>query len=513
VPLPERPSLSLVVPVYNERERFVEHAKELLEFLRGFPVGSELLVVDDGSEDGTPELVEAFLADDARVRAKLLRRPHEGKGAAVRAGLQAATAEVAGFCDVDLSTPLDQLELLVEAASMSPVLAIGSRDVAGSDLVKPQSRLREALGKSFNRVLQATLAPGLADTQCGAKMAPTSVWERILPWSTEPHLAWDVEIIAIARRLGISVQEVGVRWVDDRRSRINVGRDGVAMLAALPRIARNARSVSAPAMTPAAAAVGAATAGPGPSGVFDDRQAATLLESDGDHWWFRSKAAFVTGALRRHAPPGCRDGRLVDLGAGAGGVTAQLGWTPSRLVAVEGSPTLVQGARDAHALLAVAGTGERVPLRDGTAAVVCLLDVLEHLEDPAETLREAARLLEPGGRLVVTVPAHAWLWSGADELLGHVRRYTRPLLRQHLAEAGFTPVHLTHVFSWLVAPVWLRRRLTRGDGQAQLGLDQSSAVLDAIAFVLTRLELRLAGRVSLPAGTSVLCVAARTSDV
>jgi hypothetical protein len=112
---------------------------------------------------------------------------------------------------------------------------------------------------------------------------------------------------------------------------------------------------------------------------------------------------------------------------------------------------------------------------------------------------------------VVTVPAHRWLWSEADELLGHVRRYTRSLLGAHLAEAGFRPVHLSHVFGWLVGPVWLRRRLSTA-GEAQLGLDVRAPLLDRLAMVLTRLESAVTRVLPLPFGTSIICVAVKAGD-
>jgi hypothetical protein len=107
---------------------------------------------------------------------------------------------------------------------------------------------------------------------------------------------------------------------------------------------------------------------------------------------------------------------------------------------------------------------------------------------------------------VVNVPAHGWLWSQADVELGHVRRYTRAMLRRELRAAGFEPLILTHVFSWLVPPVWLTRRVVR-PGTAELGLDRTSVLIDRAAMALTWLERGLIGRVSMPLGTSVLCVA------
>jgi len=254
---------------------------------------------------------------------------------------------------------------------------------------------------------------------------------------------------------------------------------------------------------------GGAPPGAGQVGeVFDDRNAELLMASDREHWWFRSKAAFIATALRRTAdgPPG--GGWLVDAGAGAGGVTALLGWAPERVAVLEGNAALVGQARRAPRLAGVQAEVGDLPVGDGAAEVVCLLDVIEHLVDPLPALREAARILGPGGRLVVNVPAHRWLWSAADESLGHIRRYSRRDLRAELAEAGLEPVLLSHVFSWLVLPVWVTRRMASG-GDAELGLDRTSFAIDRTAMALTALERVLLGRVSTPLGTSVLCVARR----
>jgi SAM-dependent methyltransferase len=137
--------------------------------------------------------------------------------------------------------------------------------------------------------------------------------------------------------------------------------------------------------------------------------------------------------------------------------------------------------------------------------VVCLLDVIERLHDPVATLRESARLLAPGGRLVVNVPAQRWLWIIFDEDLGHVRRYSRAALDAELAGARLRPLVLAHVFSWLVLPRLPMRRLL-GGGSVASGHEPTSLVHRA-ALALTPAERSLLARVSLPFGTSVLCVA------
>jgi dolichyl-phosphate beta-glucosyltransferase len=505
-----RPSLGLVVPVYDEAERLTDYAKQLFDFAVELPAGSALLFVDDGSTDGTPRLIDDLIADSPGVPARVLRRPHLGKGAAVTAGLRALRTDLVGFCDIDLSTPLDDLDAIARAATRSRGLAIGSRGLATSTLVRREGPVRESLGRVYNRLLQAVMTPGVVDTQCGAKVAPRAVWDALLPHCREPGYSWDAEVIAVAQAVGIAVVEVPVHWRHDDRSKVNVGRDGLAMLAATPRIWRSARRAAAPRTAePTSAPTTAASAvADWQTQVFDDANAAMLAGADRSHWWFRSKAALVATALHRTVGPRDERGWLVDVGGGAGGVTALLGWPPDRVAVLEGNHALATQAHRTHGLAAVRTAADRAPVADGAAEVVCLLDVIEHLHDPIAALREAGRVLAPDGRLVVTVPAHTWLWSAADEQLGHVKRYTTSGLATELAASGFEPVLLTHVFSWLVPPVFLTRKLV-GRGSAELGLDKTSFALATAAMALTGVERQLLGRVRLPFGTSVLCVAIR----
>jgi len=485
-------SLGLVVPLYNEAERFGEYGKTLVAFVEQLPAGSELVFVDDGSDDVTCTLVEELIDESRSPRVRLLRRPHRGKGATVADGLREAGGDYRGFCDVDLSTPLDQLELVWHAAKRADVLAVGSRDLAGSHLIRSEGRVRELLGRTYNRLVQLMVVPGVVDTQCGAKIAAAEVWDAILPHCTEVGYAWDAEAIGVARALRIPVQEVPIDWRHDDRSKVRIVRDGAAMVRAILRIRHNVAAIPRPA--------------PVDHGIFDADNAKLLSSADTDHWWFRSKAAFVSTALRRTGAGERASGWLVDAGGGSGGVTALLGWGVERSLLVEGNATLVEQAQHTHGLLGARARIDGIPLEDHSAEVVCLLDVIEHVEDPRPALREAARILEPGGRLIVNVPAHPWLWSAADEALGHVRRYTRASLRAELEAAGFEVVLLTHVFSWLVPPVWLKRHVA-ASGDAELGLDQTSPLIDTAAIVLTRLERAVVGHASLPFGTSVLAVA------
>jgi dolichyl-phosphate beta-glucosyltransferase len=234
-------SISLVVPVFNEQERFGETANQIVQFVATWGPGSEVIWVDDGSSDRTAEIARAFIDNQQVVSAKLLLIPHRGKGAAVRTGLLASQCSFGTFCDVDLSTPLDDIARLLGICEQTGGLAIGSRGLPTSNVIRHESFLREQLGRMYNRVVRSLLTPGIFDTQCGAKAAGSEVWSQILERCHEDGFAGDVEMIATAQALNLPVTEIGVTWAHDDRTRVHVWRDGLAMVTALFRIWRRMR--------------------------------------------------------------------------------------------------------------------------------------------------------------------------------------------------------------------------------------------------------------------------------
>ncbi len=241
-------NLSVVVPLFNEEERLDKRYPLLLDWLAAKSAPTELILVDDGSRDATRAVARSVVARarKLRIEARLVEAEHLGKGAAVAAGLARSRGAYAGFCDVDLSTPLEHFDTVIRAAFSGGVLAIASRAANGAIVTKPESKLREGLGCVYNRLLQATLVPGISDTQCGAKAAPTELWQTVVPYCHESGWAWDVELVAISRRLGFPVEEVPVNWHHDTGSRLNVLSAGTQLLAAVPRIWLNMRSLPAP---------------------------------------------------------------------------------------------------------------------------------------------------------------------------------------------------------------------------------------------------------------------------
>jgi SAM-dependent methyltransferase len=235
-------------------------------------------------------------------------------------------------------------------------------------------------------------------------------------------------------------------------------------------------------------------------GLLNGEAAPPALD-DSPHWWLRSKAAFVSLLIGRYAP---KNGWLVEIGSGPRGVVAMLGWAPDRTLTLKDNVELARETSRRDAAIPVACDAARLPIGGSTASVVCLLDVVEHLPDPVPTIREAARMLAPEGKLVVSVSTHPHPWSSADEVVGHARRYTRNALRKDLERGGCEVLWISHVFCWLALPTWLRRHARPAQRQHDVG----TPFIDALSMLLTRIEWFIVSHRTLPFGTSVLCIAA-----
>jgi dolichyl-phosphate beta-glucosyltransferase len=233
--MPDR-SLTIVLPAYNEEARLGPALDELFGYLhrRGehgrngrpgadaLPAEIHVLVVDDGSSDGTTDLVRER-AEVASGELELLAVPHGGKGAAVRAGMLAATGDLVVFADADMATPPDELVLLVEALAEADT-AYGSRiQPDGSDMRKSQPAWRRLLGKTFHALASLWVVGPIQDTQCGFKGFRREVARDVFARQVVTSIAFDVEVIYLVRRRGYRHAVVPVRWADRRGSRMRPG--------------------------------------------------------------------------------------------------------------------------------------------------------------------------------------------------------------------------------------------------------------------------------------------------
>ncbi|HUG48931.1 MAG TPA: glycosyltransferase [Candidatus Limnocylindria bacterium] len=228
------PRLTIILPAYNEEQRIGPALDELFGYLRrpgparegGRPATDlppcEVLVVDDGSTDGTAALIESRpeATDGEAVPLRLLCRPHKGKGWAVKAGMLEAQSELIVFADADMATPPDQLPLLADALATHDI-ALGSRiQPDGSDRRSSQPFYRRALGRLFHAVAAFWVTGPVPDTQCGFKGFRRAAAHDLFARQRIKSIVFDAEIIHLATRRGYSMAIVPVHWSDKRGSRL-----------------------------------------------------------------------------------------------------------------------------------------------------------------------------------------------------------------------------------------------------------------------------------------------------
>ena len=204
--------LSVVIPAYNEENRLPATLERVQEFLAAGTRSYELVLVDDGSSDGTLDVMKA--AADGRGDVKVVALGANcGKGRAVAAGIAASSGALVLFSDADLSTPIEELAKLESALASGADVAVASRALKGSEIVIPQPGTRVLMGKIFNLLVQGSwLVPGIWDTQCGFKLFRGGSGRELFGALRTDGFAFDVEVLHHARRRGLRIAEVPVRW-------------------------------------------------------------------------------------------------------------------------------------------------------------------------------------------------------------------------------------------------------------------------------------------------------------
>lgn len=226
---------ALVIPMYNEAERIVPTLRSLAASPQ-LCDGLELLLVDDGSTDDTI-LVASQALVDLDLPGRLIDGPHQGKGAAVIAGLLAATAPVRAFVDADLSADVPSIQRTIAAVQTGQAdIAIASRRHRQSDIRQHQPLQRELGGRAFNLVLRSLGLTKHRDTQCGLKAFTAAAVAACCTEMTSLGFAFDVELLLIAERQGFSSIAVPVTWTDVEGSSVDMWSGAPAMLRELLRL-------------------------------------------------------------------------------------------------------------------------------------------------------------------------------------------------------------------------------------------------------------------------------------
>jgi len=220
--------LSLVIPVWQEALRLHDTFEGIEQLRSILPYNLEVLFVDDGSTDQTPNIIE-------RAGYRVIVEGHRGKGAAVRTGMLAANGLYRMIADADWSMPPEQALMMMPPIQSRFDIAIASRERPGSKRVG-EPLARHLVGRAFNHAVQHLVLPGIEDTQCGFKVFRAEAARAIFSRTREDGWAFDVEALALARAFGLRIVEVPIDWHHDPDSRVRTLRDAPGMLAALLRI-------------------------------------------------------------------------------------------------------------------------------------------------------------------------------------------------------------------------------------------------------------------------------------
>ncbi len=210
--------LSIIIPTYNEERRIEKTLRSVHSFLSAQKYTYEIIVVDDGSKDKTREIIRNLSVPRLRL---VCYEKNQGKGHAVKIGMLEAKGDYRLFMDADNSTSIEHLSLFIPYFSSGKDVVIGSRRINGSRITLRQSWFRELLGSAFRLLVKITIPLGVKDSQNGFKAFSKKATDVIFPLQTISGLAFDVEILALARKAGFQIQEVPIEWKNDNASSLS----------------------------------------------------------------------------------------------------------------------------------------------------------------------------------------------------------------------------------------------------------------------------------------------------
>lgn len=236
-----RSRLSVVIPAYNEAARIRASLQGAADYLAAGPFDADIVVVDDGSTDGTVALVEAFAATLPHGRSPSVRvlknGRNRGKGYSIKHGVLLAEGDLVLISDADFSTPISDLPLLLRPVEHEGYgIAIGSRALPGSRVEIHQAAWREGMGRAFNRLVRAITGLPFRDTQCGFKLMRRQDVLALFRAARIERFAYDVEILYLARKAGVRVTEVPVLWRNAAGTKVNALLDPLDMLKDIVRV-------------------------------------------------------------------------------------------------------------------------------------------------------------------------------------------------------------------------------------------------------------------------------------
>ncbi len=231
------PFLSIIIPAYNEATRLPRTLEKIFAYLKQQTYSSEVIVVENGSTDGTLEIASGFVKQYGNL--VVVHESHKGKGNAVRRGVLIARGEYRFICDADLSMPIEDLEKFLPPSISDFDIAIGSREAPGAVRYN-EPPYRHIGGRAINFLIRTLILPGLHDTQCGFKCFRAETTEFLFRQQTLTGWSFDIELLYLARRKKMRIREIPVHWYFDPESKVNAVRDALRMISDIFQIHLNA---------------------------------------------------------------------------------------------------------------------------------------------------------------------------------------------------------------------------------------------------------------------------------
>lgn len=402
------PSLSVIIPTYNEAKRIQESLPTLCSYLVTAGINAEVIVVNDPGDDNTAQVVTKFSKSNTKPRVILFQTGIRlGKGGSIRVGAEKACGDIVLFLDADLPTDLSNIRRFYEGVRNGADCVYGRR--LGNRIYNKQPLIRHILSKAFHFLVLILFRLDY-DTQCGFKCARRPVALEIFEHVSLDRLAYDVDFVVEARKRGYSVREFEITWYYHSLSSIRVVKAATRMF--LDVLAIWFKNLfPEPSLTENQAEI---------ARFYDNvrgdvRYRATRSMFLPRRLWYTGKYGMATGEALRYAQSSSlnlKSVKVLDVGFGSGNVLEKLvslGFEEPVGIELSKSSVLFVAKRSRHAV-PIRADGRNLPLSSGTFDCVLCIDLLEHLKQPQECLGEILRVLKENGLAIVSTPNASLRW-------------------------------------------------------------------------------------------------------
>ncbi|MEM4389992.1 MAG: glycosyltransferase [Candidatus Micrarchaeia archaeon] len=383
--------VTLVLPVYNE-EHALEHAvrslkKEARKLNRPF----EIIIAEDGSVDGTYRVAKRLARGNIRM---LHSRKRLGRGAALSRAIEKADSDIVAYIDVDLASSLAGLRRLVRSVEKGAAISTGSRMLPGAAVKR--SAMREIASRAYNLLVRLLFGSRIHDHQCGFKAFRRSAVLPLLEEVEDRHWFWDTELLVRAQANGLRVDEFPITWKEGKGSKVRLWADVTYMLGRL--IALRFKKLKSE-------KIKAGRRFPSPRAFREWNE--RMFKMFNTERLYRHPNPFVAWVenerVRRVVAEVAGEGSVLDVGCGEGVILEKIG--AGKAVGLDLSREALRRARARvpEARLTY-GDAQRLPFRDSSFDAVVCSEIIEHVPKPRRVLEEAARVVKPNGKVIVTIP-------------------------------------------------------------------------------------------------------------